>query len=49
MPKEKEQKKEPIEMTTEEAIAELFPPKVVDHLKDLVRCDEPESEELEAD
>ena len=49
MPKEKEQKKEPIEMTTEEAIAELFPPKVVEKLKDLVRCDEPEAEELEAD
>jgi hypothetical protein len=48
MPKGKEQKKEPIEMTTEEAITELFPPKVVEKLKDLVRCDEQEPEELEA-
>jgi len=49
MPKEKEKKKEPIEMTTEEAIAELFPPKVVEKLKDLVRCGDQEPEELKAD
>ena len=48
MPRQKEPKKEPIEMTTEEALKELFPPKVVDHLKDLTRCDDEEPEELEA-
>jgi len=40
MPKKNEEKK-PLDLTTEEAINQLFPKKAVDHLKHVVR----ESEE----
>ena len=35
--KDEKEKKPAIELTTEEAMNELFPPEVVEHLKDEVR------------
>lgn len=49
MKKEKEQKKEPMEMTTEEAISKLFPPKVVEKLKEIACDDRQKGEKLKAD
>jgi hypothetical protein len=37
MPKEKKEKKEPLDMTTEEMAEYLFPKKVHDHLKEVAR------------
>jgi hypothetical protein len=36
MPKKKEEKK-PLDLTTDEALEQLFPKEVVDHLKHVVR------------
>jgi hypothetical protein len=42
MPKEKREKKEPLDMTTDEMADYLFPKKVKDHLKEVARGkDEP--------
>lgn len=42
MKEEKEEKKPATELTTEEVMNELFPPEVVEHLKEEVRrSDEP--------
>jgi hypothetical protein len=37
MPKKKEEEKRPLDLTTDEAMEQLFPKEVVDHLKHVVR------------
>lgn len=42
--------KKPIDLTTEEVMRELFPPKAIEKLKEMTRCDdESEVEELDAE